>query len=272
MWTAATRAQHSCAAGQYPSSLSDAQWNVISTLFPAPPPTGRRPVWPLRLLLDAVLYVLRSGIPWRALPREFPPWQTVYWHFRSFVDGCLFERINQILTCLDRELAGGEASPTAAVMDSQTVKATEAPGVRGYDGGKKINGQKRHILVDTDGRLLLAGMSAAGLHDSHGGAALIAGSRPLWPFLARVYADSAYAGARVAAASPCVAVEVVKRSPDQKGFAVQRRRWVVERTFAWIGRSRRLWRCCEVRDDVATSFVYAAAAVVLIKRIARAKS
>lgn len=139
MWTTATRAQHAGVCRDYLSSLTDWKWDLLRPLLPTTAATGRPWHCPLRSLLDAMLYVLRFGIPWRALPRGFPPWQAVYRWFRALVASYAFERVNHALVAADRVGGGREPSPTAAVMDSETVKATEAPASRGHDGGKKIN-------------------------------------------------------------------------------------------------------------------------------------
>ena len=277
MWTAAARAIYRTDPRFYPSSMSDDEWKIIKPFLPPdePPPIvaglkrGRDAKWPMRTVLDAIFYVLRNGVPWRSLPKDFPPWKTVYHWFRRFAREALFERINHDLVMRERERAGREASPTGAVIDSQTVKATEAPAPRDYDGGKKIVGLKRHALVDTDGNLLMLIYSLANLHDSVAGAALLAASRREWPFIAHVWADAGYRGPGMALAVPGVDVEIVTGPKNQKGFIVQKRRWVVERSFAWFGRSRRLWRVCEAVVETISAMTYAASVFTLMRRIAK---
>lgn len=157
MWTPATREKYSRQALRYQSDLTDQEWRVIEPLLPTPKTRGRPWGWPLREVVNAIFYVMRSGCPWRLLPADFPPWSTVYRWFAAWRDACVFERINHTLVMADRERVGREGSPSAAVIDSQSVKTTEAGGPRGYDAGKKINGRKRHALVDTDGRAVNAG-------------------------------------------------------------------------------------------------------------------
>ena len=169
--------------------------------------------------------------------KDLPPWSTVYRWFAAWRDACLFEKINHALVITDRERVGREASPSAAIIDSQSIKTTEAGGPRGCDAGKKINGRKRHALVDTDGRGLLIEPHPASIQDRDGGGPLLQASRCLFPFIERVFADGGYAGERVATATRII-VEIVAKSPDQIGFAVLPRRWVVERFFAWIGRNK----------------------------------
>ena len=168
----------------------------------------------------------------------------------------------------DRECSGREASPTASIIDSQSVKTCESGGPRGYDAGKKIKGRKRHALVDTDGRALVLFPHPASVQDRDGAGAILQASQRPFPFITKVFADAGYQGPRVAEATS-IAVEIVRRKPDQVGFAVQPRRWVVERFFAWISRNRRLWKDAEATIASATAFLYAAAVMILVRRIAR---
>ena len=271
MWTPAARAQLVRPAQPYATCLTDAEWAIAQAFLPPPSPCGRRRRWPMRLLLDAILYVLRTGCAWRHLPRDFPPWQTVLRWFLRLARSGVFERMAHALTMADRERVGRGASPTGAVVDAQTAHAggVDVAGRRGYDAAKRIVGRKRHALVDTDGRLLLAAVSPADLHDSHGGIALLQASRRPWPFVAQCWADRAYAGSRVAHATP-ITVEVVGPKPGQKGFAEQPRRWVIERSFGWAGRCRRLARDHEATPNSAIAFFVLAAANILLKRLAKA--
>src|ERR1700690_3612945 len=269
MWTPETRARHNSDHLRYGSDLSDDEWQVLAPLLPPPANTGRRWFWPMREMLNAIFYVLRSGCPWRLLPKHFPPHQTTYRWFVRFRDDGLWESLNHQLVMLDRERVGREASPSAAIIDSQSVKTTESGGPRGFDAGKKINGRKRHALVDTDGRGLMLEPHPASIQDRDGGGPLLRASRRIFPFIQRVFADSGYAGEKVAKAT-LIAVEIVRKNPDQIGFAVQPRRWVVERFFAWIGRNRRLAKDFEATIDSARAFLYAASVMLLVRRIARA--
>ncbi len=155
MWNPATRRQYSRAGLRYASDLTDTKWALLEPLLPSAPRRGRRRAWPDREIVNAILYVLRAGCAWRLLPDSFPPWRTVYRWFAHLRDGGVLEAINHRLVILDRERAGREASPTAAVIDSQSTKTTEAGGPRGYDAGKKVMGRKRHAMVETDGRALV---------------------------------------------------------------------------------------------------------------------
>lgn len=269
MWTPTTREHYRRRTPRYQTDLTDTEWHVIEPLLPPAKKMGRPRAWPLREIVNAIFYVLRGGIAWRLLPSDFPPWSTVYRWFAAWRDAGLFETINHALLMADRERAGRQASPSAAIVDSQSVKTTEAGGPRGYDAGKKINGRKRHALVDTDGRALLIEPHAANVQDRDGGGPLLASSRALFPFVERVFADAAYDHERVTEATT-ILVEIVRKLPDQVGFAVLPRRWVVERFFAWISRNRRLAKDFEATIASARAFLYAASVMLLVRRIARA--
>ena len=268
MWTPTSRAQHGREGLRFPSDLTDAEWAVLAPLLPKPSPVGRPPSWPMREILNAIFYVLRGGIPWRMLPDCFPPHQTVYGWFAAFRDAGVWEALNHTLVMLDRERAGREASPTAAVIDTQSVKTTESGGPRGYDAGKKVKGRKRHAMVDTDGRALALQAHPGSVQDRDGAGPLLRASRRRWPFVLLCYADGGYAGERVAKASR-IRIEIVRKPKGQIGFAVHARRWVVERFFAWIGRNRRLAKDFEATVASATAFLHAASAIVLLRRLAR---
>src|SRR3954451_2128527 len=268
MWTPTTREQHSRPTTSYQTDLTDAEWRLIEPLLPSASKAGRPRAWSMREIINAIFYVLRGGIAWRLLPSDFPPWATVYRWFASFRDGSLFEKINHALVVADRERVGRAASPTATIIDSQSVKTTEAGGPRGYDAGKKINGRKRHALVDTDGRGVMLQVHPASVQDRDGAIPLLQASRGLLPFIERVFADSAYAAERVAKATSII-IEIVRKQVGQIGFAVHPRHWVVERFFAWLGRNRRLAKDFEATIASATAFLYAASVLLLTRRLAR---
>jgi transposase len=178
MWTKAHRARQAAfERRRYPDDLCDAEWARIKPLLPEPARRGRKPGVDLREILNAIRYLARAGCGWRLLPRDFPPWQTVYWWFRRFVRRLLFRTIHDIALMLDRERCRREAGPRAGVLDSQTVKAPAAPSGGGYDAAKKVKGRKRHIVVDTDGRLLMVNLTTADVQDAAGAKRIIGAIR-----------------------------------------------------------------------------------------------
>ena len=177
MWTPTTRRQHSRAGLRYGSDLTDDEWAILSPFLPVEASCGRKRAWPMREIVNGICYVLRGGIPWRLMPDSFPPWRTVYRWFARFRDDGTWQTINHHLVMRDRERMGREASPTASVVDSQSVKTTESGGVRGYDAGKKIKGRKRHAMVDTNGRALRLHVHAADIQDRDGAGPLLCASR-----------------------------------------------------------------------------------------------
>jgi transposase len=268
MWTPETRAEHDRDHLRYTSDPTDAEWEILAPLLPPPAKTGRHRSWAMREMMNAICYVLRGGVPWRMLPEHFPPHQTTYRWFMRFRDDGTWKFLNHLLVMRDRERVGREASPSAAVIDTQSVKSTEAGGPCGYDAGKKIKGRKRHALVDTDGRCLEMQVQPASTQDRDGAPSVLTASRARFPFIEKVFADGIYAGEKVANATSIV-VEIVRKLPDQVGFQVLPRRWVVERFFAWINRNRRLAKDFEATIASATAFLYAASVMLLIRRLAR---
>lgn len=241
---------------------------MIAPLLPGRAKTGRPRQTDLRIVINALRYVVRSGCEWRLLPNDFPPWQTVYYWFRRLMRRLLFQTIHDLALMLDRLLAGRQGQPSAGVVDSQSVKAPAAK-ERGYDAYKKVKGRKRHIVVDTDGRLLAVNLTPADVADSTGALLVLEAVKQKWPGVKHLFGDAAYDHRQLMdkAAFLDFTVEVVRRLQGQHGFAVQPRRWVVERTFAWLLRWRRLVRDYEQRIDVSHSMLYLAMGSMLLRRL-----
>ncbi|MDR6184017.1 putative transposase [Asaia bogorensis NBRC 16594] len=254
---------------RYPTDLTDAEWERVRPFLPPVAKRGRKPTADMREMLNAIRYMARSGGGWRMLPTNFGPWQTVYWWFRRFVRRLMFRTIHDIALMIDRERVGREASPTAGVVDSQTVKAPHAPDGGGYDAAKRTKGRKRHIAVDTDGRLLMANLTTADVQDAAGAELIVAAVRKRWPWLKHLFADGAYDRGKLSslAAFQDFTLEVVRKLPEPKGFQVLRRRWVVERTFGWMTRWRRLVRDYEKRLDVSGAMIDVAMSSLLLRRV-----
>lgn len=253
---------------RYPSDLTDAEWEAVEPLLPRPAGTGRRRATDLRQVLNAIRYLVRSGCEWRMLPVHFPPWQTVYWWFRRFVRRLLFQIIHDVALMLDRQQQGRQEQPAAGVLDSQSVKAPGAA-VRGYDANKKVTGRKRHIVVDTDGRLLMVNLTPADVADSTGAEWVLVALKQRWPWVRHLFADAAYDRRRLLdeATMLGLVVEVVRKLKGQHSFVPLPRRWVVERSFGWMMQWRRLVRDYERRIDVSTEMIYVAMGDLLLKRL-----
>lgn len=272
MWTDITRVQHARWGLRLPSDLTDAEWAVLEPLLPPRVRRGRPPRWSYREIVEAMLYLLRGGLPWRMLPPGlFPPMTTVQHYFYRWRDMGLWPSINHALLILAREAGGREASPTAGVIDSQSVKTTESGGIRGFDAGKKIKGRKRHIITDTEGLLVYAIVHAADVQDRDGAPDLLNAIRHRFPWLRHVFADGGYAGEKLRAALAKIGkwtMQIIKRSYAAKGFEILPRRWVVERTFAWLNRNRRLAKDFEKTIESATAWLFMASVQMIARRIA----
>jgi transposase len=256
---------------KYGSDLTDAQWEYLKPMLPKPAKRGRPPT-ELRQVLDAIFYVVKGGIPWRYLPADFPPWQTVYGLFRRWKKGHQWAALNDALLLLVRKDQGKRSQPTAAILDSQSVKSAGHGGKVGYDAGKRIKGRKRHLLVDTLGLVLGVVVTPADTTERDGAKAVL-GRVLVWlTWLRLLWVDGGYTGAAFAnwvkALRTKLEVQVVKRSDDVRGFKVLPRRWVVERTFAWLLHHRRLVRDYERTISSAEAWVYIAMIRIQLRRLA----
>jgi putative transposase len=270
-WNDTAQDQHNRDHLRYPSDLSDREWALIAPMLPAAKPGGRPRTTDLRDVVDAIQYIAVSGCQWRMLPKDFPPVSTVRGYFYAWRDQGLWDAINHLLVMATRDLEGREASPTAGVIDSQSVKTTEAGGVCGYDAGKKTKGRKRHMLTDTIGLMLVLVIQSAGIQDRDGAPEVLRFARFRFPWLRHVFADGGYAGQKlrdILKGCGDWTIEIIRRSDTAEGFEILPRRWVVERTFAWLGRSRRLARDWEKTTESSAAWVYISSIKLMARRLA----
>lgn len=272
-WTELTRAQHTRKTKNYPSDLTDAEWQIVQPLLPGRNRLGRPRQVELRRVWDAIQYIAAAGCAWSLLPRDFPPVSTVRYYFYRWRDDGLLAEINRALVAQARHAAGREVQPTGGVIDSQSVKTSENTSLSGYDAGKRIKGRKRHIITDTCGNLIACVVHSAGVQDRDGAPGVFARLRREAPKLRHIFADGGYAGPKLRGALVSLGrwtLQIVKRSDTAKGFEVLPRRWVVERTFAWLGRCRRLAKDWEKSIESAEAWVLIAHIRRMTRLLARA--
>lgn len=257
----------------YPTDLNDTEWAQIAPYLPEPSSMGapRQHSW--RTILNAIFYIVKNGCVWRALPHDFPAWKTVYHYFRQFRKTGLWEQLNTMIREAVREKEGKQPQASLMIADSQTAKSAEGGEQRGFDGGKLMSGRKRNLLVDTLGLVTLAKVTAANVQDVHAGKQLFSAlaKRPeLLTRLEKIIADGGYRGELIdwVQQNLHVVLEIVLKLGNQKGFQVLPKRWIVERTFAWITRNRRLARDYERLAESSEAFIYVAMIRLGLRRLA----
>ena len=256
---------------RYDTDLTDAAWALVEPNLPAPLPGGRPRTTNLRAVVNAIFYVLRTGCQWRLLPHQFPPWGTVYYYFRNWEKTGTWTLLHHAIYEKARQAAGRTECPSVVIMDGQSVKTTERGGSRGFDGHKKVKGRKRHILVDTLGMMIACRVEPANLSDRLAGDRLPAGLSPMFPKIKTVFADAGHESRRLAKRLMEDAgwkLQISKRG--QRAFQIKGLTWIVERTFAWLGRNRRFSKDYEYRVQTSETLLDIAATRIMLNRLVAA--
>ena len=273
-WNETTKTQYTRPRDRFESDLTDEEWNLVEPCLPPPAKRGRPRKTNLREVFNAIQQVLATGCQWHAVPPCFPPAATIQYYFYAWSRDGVIDRMTDKLHAGGRALAGRSETPTAAATDTQSVKTTESGGPSGYDAGKKVKGRKRHLVVDVEGLPIEIAVHPASVQDRDGAPAVILRVLEKAPQIRKIWADGGYQGEKLASALKKLGIgsdlEIVKKPKDVKGFTVLYRRWVVERTFAWMSRCRRLAKDCERSLESSLAWAQLAACRFMMRRIARA--